>query len=127
MPSATVRLAIATALVASATSVWAEGVSPMGEWARGDGGARVRIAPCGSNICATNTWIKPGIKNEKPGDVLVMTINKKGSGDYNGSAFDPQRNMTFKLSMTVEGARMTTRGCMLGGLLCKSVSWSKIR
>ncbi len=30
-----------------------------GNWARGDGNARVRIAGCGKDICATNTWIKP--------------------------------------------------------------------
>lgn len=127
MSLANARLAAAAVLLMSASAAMADGLSPMGDWARGDGAARVRIAPCGSNICATNTWIKPGVKNEKAGDVLVMTINKNGSGDYKGSAFDPQRNMTFKLSMTVEGERMTTRGCMLGGLLCKSVNWSKIQ
>ena len=31
---------------------------PSGTWNRGDGNAKVRIAPCGSNICATNVWIK---------------------------------------------------------------------
>lgn len=105
----------------------AEAESPMGEWARGDGAAKVRIAPCGENICATNTWIKPGTKSEKTGDVLVMTISKDGQGTYKGSAFDPQRNMNFKLKLTVEGKSMTTRGCVLGGIVCKSVSWSKVK
>lgn len=118
------------ALVASAASAPAMAAgeqSPMGDWARGDGAARVRIAPCGTNICATNTWIKPGTKSEKTGDVLVMTVKGDKSGDYKGSAFDPQRNMTYRLSMKVGDKSMTTRGCVLGGLICKSVSWSKIR
>ncbi len=127
MPISTKRLALSILALMAATAARAEAQGPMGEWARGDGAARVRIAPCGSNICATNTWIKPGTPSEKAGDVLVMTVKEKESGAYQGSAFDPQRKMTYRLSMTVEGSRMTTRGCVLGGLLCKSVSWSRIR
>lgn len=99
---------------------------PMGVWARGDGIAKVKVAPCGENICATNTWIKPGTKSEKEGDVLVMSIKEEGSGAYKGSAFDPQRNLTVSMSLKVDGGSMTTRGCVIGGLICKSVSWSKI-
>ncbi len=105
----------------------ADTAEPFGNWARGDGRAKVRIAPCGENICATNTWIKPGTASEKAGDVLVMTVKNSGGGSYKGSAFDPQRNMTYRLSMQVEGKSMTTRGCVLGGLVCKSVSWAKIQ
>lgn len=99
---------------------------PMGMWARGDGVARVRVAPCGSNICATNTWIKPGITDEKAGDVLVMTIKPESSNSYRGSAYDPKRNISFRMKLDVNGNSMTTRGCVLGGIVCKSVNWSRI-
>jgi uncharacterized protein (DUF2147 family) len=101
--------------------------TPFGRWARGDGNARVRVAKCGSNICATNTWIKPGTPSEKKGDVLVMTISPVSDGHYKGSAYDPQRKMTYKMSLDVSGNSMTTKGCVLGGLLCKGVSWTKIK
>jgi uncharacterized protein (DUF2147 family) len=97
-----------------------------GQWARGDGNAKVRIAPCGSNICATNTWIKPGTPSEKAGDILTMTIKPVSDGGYSGTAFDPQRNLTYKISVSVKGDTMTTRGCVLAGLLCKDVNWSRI-
>lgn len=97
-----------------------------GQWARGDGNAKVRIAPCGSNICATNTWIKPGTPSEKAGDILTMTIKPVSDGWYSGTAFDPQRNLTYKISVSVKGDMMTTRGCVLAGLLCKDVNWSRI-
>jgi len=98
-----------------------------GNWARGDGKARVKIADCGNDICATNTWIKPGTPKEKTGDRLVMTINQTASGQYSGTAFDPQRNLTYKLSVKVDGDKMTTNGCVLAGLLCRDVSWSRIK
>lgn len=97
-----------------------------GNWARGDGKARVKIAKCGTDICATNTWIKPGTKDEKAGDVLVMKIQKVSDGSYSGSAFDPQRDRNYKIVLDVGENRMTTKGCVLGGLLCKDVDWTRI-
>lgn len=97
-----------------------------GQWARGDGNAKVRIAPCGSDICAVNTWIKPGTPREKTGDKLVMTIKAGADGNYAGTAFDPQRDMTYKLTVTVNGDKITTRGCIVAGLLCKGVDWTRI-
>lgn len=119
-------LSLVTVTFAFSFAGLAEAASPMGQWARGDGVARVRIAECGGKICATNTWIKPGTTNEKKGDVLVMNLDPVSDGQYAGTAFDPQRNMNYRINLTVEGDRMTTRGCVLGGLLCKNVNWRKI-
>lgn len=119
-------LPVAMAIACSSAGM-AHAESPMGQWARGDGNAKVRIARCGANICATNTWIKPGTPSEKTGDVLVMTIKPVSDTQYSGSAYDPQRKMSYKITLTLNGNSMTTRGCVLGGLLCKGVSWKKIR
>lgn len=120
-----VKFSIALTLACSLGSA-AHAASPMGRWARSDGNAKVRIARCGADICATNTWIKPGTPSEKPGDVLVMTIKPVSDSQYSGSAYDPQRKMRYKIILTVNGASMTTRGCVLGGLLCKGVGWTRI-
>ncbi|WP_156462747.1 DUF2147 domain-containing protein [Rhizobium sp. Leaf262] len=98
-----------------------------GQWARGDGNAKVQISACGSNICATNTWIKPGTPKEKTGDKLVMTIEPTSDGEYSGTAFDPQRDLTYKLTVSVKGDSMTTKGCVLAGIVCKGVNWSRIK
>lgn len=110
--------------IAFATSVNAADID--GQWARGDGNAKVRIAPCGSNICAVNTWIKPGTPREKAGDKLVMTIKPGADGVYSGNAFDPQRDLTYKITVTVSGDKMSTKGCVIAGLICKGVDWTRI-
>ncbi|WP_082499462.1 DUF2147 domain-containing protein [Rhizobium sp. Leaf391] len=97
-----------------------------GNWARGDGNARVRIAPCGNDICAVNTWIKPGTPKEREGDKLVMSIMQDADGTYAGTAFDPQRDLTYKLSVKIDGDRMTTKGCVVAGLICKGIDWTRI-
>ena len=96
----------------------------MGIWARGDGQARVRIAPCGGNICATNLWIKDPASSEKVGDVLVLTLKPAG-GRLTGSAWDPQRKLHMSFDMEVAQNSLTTKGCVLGGVFCKNVSWSR--
>ena len=98
-----------------------------GNWARGDGKAKVKIAKCGADLCATNTWIKPGTPNEKAGDVLVMKVQRISDNRYSGSAFDPQRDMRYKITLDVSGDNMTSTGCVLGGLVCRGVGWTRIK
>ena len=112
------------ALVALAAPASADDLK--GEWARGDGLVRSRIAPCGASICATNTWTKNPQGDEKVGDRLVMDMHETSHDHWTGSAFDPQRNRTYSMQLSVEGDRMTTRGCVLGGLLCRSVDWTRV-
>lgn len=94
-----------------------------GIWYREDGNARVRVAPCGAALCAINVWIRdPG--EEKVGDRLVLNVKPAGPGVYEGTAFDPQRNLSFSSRITYSENRMTTSGCVLK-ILCKSVAWSR--
>lgn len=115
--------AIAAAMLMASPVIAAEDLQ--GAWKRGDGKARVRIAPCGSNVCATNTWVGDPSSGEKVGDRLVMTLKPNGPGSYTGSAFDPQRNMTVSMNIKVAASSFTSSGCVLGGVICRTVSWSR--
>ena len=96
-----------------------------GIWMRADGQAKVRVQKCGDAFCAVNVWIKnPG--DEKVGDRLVLNVKPVKPGLMEGSAFDPKRNLRFSSKITFSDLSMTTSGCVLGGLLCRSVSWSKV-
>jgi uncharacterized protein (DUF2147 family) len=101
----------------------AQAQSVYGAWARDDGLVRSRIGPCGRQICATNIWVKDPQGPEKAGDRLQMTLKEQRPGHWSGSAFDPQRNLTYDMTLTVDGRRMSTSGCVLGGLLCKAAGW----
>ncbi len=111
-------LSIAPLLPALANSA-----DPSGVWLRDDGNARVRIAPCGSNICATNVWIKDTSGGEEVGDRLVLTLKPEGADSLKGEAFDPKRNRRFAMTLTVKPDGLSTRGCIIG-VLCKTVNWT---
>ena len=98
---------------------------PSGVWMRGDGNARVKIAPCGDSVCATNLWIKDTSGGEEVGDKLVMKVKPESDDTLSGSAYDVKRKRTYSITIKVAKANLVTRGCIAGGLLCKDVSWSR--
>lgn len=97
---------------------------PSGIWLRDDGNARVQIAPCGADICATNLWIGDTSKGEEPGDKLVMSLEPQSPDTLAGTAYDPKRDRSYSITLQVAGRALVTRGCILGGVLCRDVSWT---
>lgn len=97
---------------------------PDGIWFRNDGNAKVQIAPCGNQLCATNLWIGDTSKGEEVGDKLILTLRRQSDTELVGSAYDPKRDRTYSMTLIVGQARLVTRGCILGGLLCKDVIWT---
>jgi uncharacterized protein (DUF2147 family) len=117
--SAVLYLAFAQITVAQAADM--DGV-----WMRDDGNARVRIAPCGNKMCATNLWIRDTSKGESPGDQLIMSVKRSSVTEFSGTAYDPKRGMTYSLDVTVGNQALKTRGCVLARLLCKTVRWTEV-
>ncbi|MGE0500257.1 MAG: DUF2147 domain-containing protein [Rhizobiaceae bacterium] len=120
-----IRIAASTACIIVAASPALAG-DPSGLWMRGDGNAQVRIAQCGSDFCAVNTWIGDTSGGEAVGDRLIMSVSPASETTLRGSAFDPQRDMTFSVEIEVGDSSLVSRGCIVGGLLCRSVRWTRI-
>ncbi|ARM91653.1 hypothetical protein RHEC894_PD00147 (plasmid) [Rhizobium sp. CIAT894] len=118
-----VLIACTAAISNAAASQPQQAVDPSGIWLRDDGNARVRIAPCGTNICATNLWIGDTSKGEEAGDRLVMSLQPKSPDTLAGTAYDAKRDRTYSITVQVLEKSLVTRGCILGGLLCKNVHW----
>jgi uncharacterized protein (DUF2147 family) len=97
-----------------------------GNWAREDGLVRAHIAGCGKAVCATNFWVKDPQGDEKVGDKLIMTLTEASPNHWTGEAFDPKRNRIYSMEMSLEDKHLTTQGCVMGGLFCRSVGWSRI-
>ncbi|HEX9167762.1 MAG TPA: DUF2147 domain-containing protein [Roseiarcus sp.] len=118
---------LAAALVIGAGSAAFASDPPfLGDWARGDGKTHIRVVRCGGEVCALNTWVRSGVAGEKIGDRLTFEITAANAASWSGSAFDPQRNQTYIMSVHVENDRMTTDGCTMGGLMCRSMSWRRL-
>lgn len=117
-------LIAAVALCAAASPALAQDAS--GTWARDTGESRVRIAPCGSALCGSIVWLKSTDGPAKIGQRVFFDMKPAGANEWSGQAFNPEDGKTYSGKMSLAGNRLTTRGCALGGLVCKSVSWTRV-
>jgi uncharacterized protein (DUF2147 family) len=53
-----------------------------------------------------------------------MTLNPQSATTLAGKAYDPKRKLNYSVTVTVEAGRLVTRGCVLGGVVCKNVYWT---
>ena len=99
----------------------------VGSWQRSDGTSRIRMAPCGGAVCGTVAWLKdPANSPSKVGQQIFFGMKPDGAGTWSGSAFNPEDGKTYSGKATISGGGLTTQGCALGGLVCRSVSWTRM-
>ena len=90
----------------------------VGNW-RTESGETANIAPCGSgNFCIA---VKTGTH---AGKTIGLLINDQGR--YSGKITDPETNRTYRGKAKINGRSMQMSGCVLGGLICQSQTWSKM-
>lgn len=97
-----------------------------GTWLRDSGASRVRIAPCGDALCGHITWLRDKDTPAKVGQRVFWGMKPDGAGSWKGSAFNPEDGKTYSGKMSLSGNTLTTAGCVFGGLICKSASWSRV-
>jgi uncharacterized protein (DUF2147 family) len=121
------RVALIAAILAAGTSgAYAGEVN--GEWMRSDGKAKVRFMSCGEAVCGAISWLRdPANDPAKVGQKVFFDMKPKGDNVWAGSAFNPEDGKTYSGKMTLGADQLTTAGCVLGGLICKSMSWTRSR
>ena len=110
-------------LIAAATAAFGGEVN--GEWIRTDGKAKVRFAPCGGAVCGSLSWKKDPSAAGTIGQQVFFDMKPSGDNKWAGSAFNPEDGKTYSGKMTLSGDSLNTAGCVLGGLICKSVDWKR--
>lgn len=132
-----IGLVAALSLAAIATPALAQ-QQPTGTWLSQSGETRVRIAPCGGQLCGTIVWMKQPGKDEQNPDAskrgrdlvgsTMLTMSPSGSNQWSGSLYRYTDGQTFKGSLTMAGPNtLQLQGC--GGPLnaiCRSQTWSRV-
>ncbi len=98
-----------------------------GTWVRSDGMAKVQFAPCGGSTCGTIVWLRHPEGPGKVGERVFFGMAQTAADTWTGTAHNPEDGNDYDGSMTISGNRLTTKGCALGGAICKSQSWSRAR
>lgn len=123
------------ALMAAAT-LPARAADPRGTWMSQSGETRVRFADCGGQLCGTIVASAQARdeKNEDPAlrsralvGVRMITMRANGTDSWQGSLYNFQDGKTYTGRMTMPSANaMSLSGCVMGGLICRSQTWTRV-
>src|SRR5687768_11229570 len=107
-----------------------------GVWRNPKDNVRVEIRPCGTAACGTVVWASPkaqakaraaGTSSLVGTQVLKNLELDERRGVWRGKVFVPELNRNFTgIAEPVDAKQLRAKGCVIGGLLCKSQVWTKI-
>jgi uncharacterized protein (DUF2147 family) len=105
-------------------------------WRNPKGSVQIDIRPCGSYACGFVVWAnadaqadarKGGTEN-LIGLQLFRDLTADREGAWRGKVFVPDLGMTFSgTAQSTDGLRLKAKGCLLGRVLCKSQTWTRVQ
>jgi uncharacterized protein (DUF2147 family) len=122
--------------------------NPLGTWYTADKDSQVRITNCGGALCGALVWLKEpndpatgrpktdknnasSSKQNRPllGVEIVLGMKPSSTPDkWEGDVYNAQDGKTYSGSFTMTGASTAElKGCVLGGLICKSQTWTRVK
>ncbi len=115
------------AAVCAALAITPALADPTGTWLRDNGESRIRVAKCGDALCGTVAWLKdPATAASKVGQRVIFDMKPNGENAWAGQAFNPEDGQNYTGKMTLSGRTLTTAGCRFGGMVCRTVTWSRV-
>jgi uncharacterized protein (DUF2147 family) len=131
---------------ATITSLTAPSPEPGGTWSTEGGKATVRIAACGAALCGTIVALKepndsatgrPLTDKNNPdpnartkpmiGVQIVLGMRPSGTPNkWSGQVYNAEDGKTYTGYLTLENANtIKLEGCILGGMICKTQTWTR--
>jgi uncharacterized protein (DUF2147 family) len=118
---------------------------PIGTWLTGDKKGKVKIVNCGGAICGSLVWMQEpndpetnqpktdkhnsdASKQGRPliGTPIVLSMKPNGADVWQGQVYNAEDGGTYTGSFTMTGANSADlKGCVMGGLICKSQTWTR--
>ncbi|MCB8822072.1 DUF2147 domain-containing protein [Microvirga rosea] len=124
-------------LLSLAGSAQAQSTDPSGTYLSESRETRVRVAKCGSAYCGTIVAVEgetKDVNNPDPnlkgrnlvGVQMISNLQPSGEG-FTGQLYNYKDGKTYTGKMSFQGGKaMQLSGCILGGLVCRSQTWTKV-
>ncbi|MGJ4928580.1 DUF2147 domain-containing protein [Bradyrhizobium sp. HKCCYLS2038] len=100
--------------------------SPVGLWLTEEKEGKIRIEPCGANLCGYAVDAKTSQNGEQ---ILInMRPSEKGQEKkWSGRIFDPNSGSTYDSTIALKGAdSLKVQGCAFGGMFCGGQTWTRV-
>ncbi|MEO0486004.1 MAG: DUF2147 domain-containing protein [Pseudomonadota bacterium] len=88
---------------------------------------QVNMVPCGSSICGMITAVGGDGDQSIVGRQIIAGMASEGDGKYRGGTiWAPDEDKVYKSKMDLSGNALEVSGCVLGGLVCRGQTWSRV-
>lgn len=110
---------LSLAIVGLLVGAGAAGADPIeGNW-RTQAGYTAAITDCGGSFCIT-------LKTGPSAGRQIGSMKPTGDGNYAGKITDPANERTYAGKAALSGGPLSMSGCVLGGLICRSQTWTRL-
>jgi uncharacterized protein (DUF2147 family) len=123
LPAARPQGHAATVATVAPTAVVADPNSPVGIWLTEEKEGKVRIEPCGSNLCGYSVDSTSNANGEQ------VLINMKPDKDqkWSGRIHDPNTGSNYDSTIALKGKdELRVQGCAFGGMFCGGQTWARV-
>ncbi len=110
-----------------------------GDWLRPNGASKIRISPCGGALCGKLIWLREPRKDDRNPDTaqrsrplvgvqIVQAMKPTGKDNqWKGKVYNAEDGKTYTgfIELTTTD-RLKLQGCVMGGLICKGETWSRV-
>lgn len=127
----TVVLALGVSTSAVVAAAGLDGVWKTGEGESG-GYLHVRFAPCGDEICgeilrAFDASGEAVEDYEHAGESIVRGMRSSAPNRWkSGTIWAPDTDKTYRSKMRLDGDVLAVSGCVFGGIICRTMDWTRV-
>jgi len=134
------RLLTAATLILAFAAPPAFASDAFGVWRHPENGSLVRTYECGGGLCAKVVKVqdpsRKDVHNPDPdlrarpieGIVIMNGASKTGANTWEGRLYNTRDGKTYSGVVTLKSPqKLELEGCVMGGLFCKGVTWSRVR
>lgn len=105
----------------------ADAAEPYGVWLRPSTGSQVRFYDCGGKLCAKVVAVKEAARKGEVGKSILHGAVKSGENTWKGDLTDAGTGKVYAGTVTLQGTgALSLQGC-IGGFLCQSETWTKVK
>jgi uncharacterized protein (DUF2147 family) len=97
--------------------------SPVGVWLTEEKEGKVRIEPCGSNLCGYSV----DAKSNQNGEQVLINMKPAQDQKWSGRIHDPNTGSNYDSTIALQGTdTLRVQGCAFGGMFCGGQTWTRV-
>jgi Uncharacterized protein conserved in bacteria (DUF2147) len=97
--------------------------SPAGVWLTEEKEGKVRIEPCGANLCGYAV----DAKSNQNGEQVLIDMKPGKDQKWSGRILDPDTGATYDATIALIGTNaLRVQGCAFGGMFCGGQTWARL-